>query len=94
MNHPLFQSFLVKYEVLRKEYISGTKRKTAQYCMMYVILIELQHKLHYSINVNNYDLRLSCWNEIVHDTEHFIVNKWIIFLIPTQLLLKSFVNLV
>ena len=65
MNHPLFQSFLGKYEVLRKEYISGTKGKTAQYWMLYVTLIELQHKLHYSINVNNFDLCLACWKEIV-----------------------------
>ena len=71
MHHPLFQSFLVKYEVLRKEYIGGIKGKTAQYWMLYVILIELQHKLHYSINVNNYDLRLSCWKEI----ENFATNK-------------------
>ena len=41
--------------------------------MMHLQLIERQHKLHLSINLNDFDLRLHCWKEIV--SLCFVTNK-------------------
>lgn len=33
--------------------------------MLYIDLVKLQQKFHYSINVNDFDVRLECWKRIV-----------------------------
>ena len=53
------------YEERRNQCLQGNFEKTAQFWMMYLHLIERQHKLHFSINLNDFDLRLHCWKEIV-----------------------------
>ena len=53
------------YEEKRNQCLQENFGKTAQFWMMYLQLIERQHKLHLYINLNDFDLRLYCWKEIV-----------------------------
>ena len=68
-----FTHFKKNYDVLVKEYEKGTKGKTGQYWIFYLSLVKLLHTFHYSINVNDYELRLNCWKKIV--TICFSTNK-------------------
>ena len=54
-----------KFKGVRDEYLNGNRGKTAQFWMMYLNLIELQQRFHYSINVNDFTLRLECWKKII-----------------------------
>ena len=60
-----FKVFERLHEEKRNQCLQGNFGKTAQFWMMYLQLIERQHKLHLSINLNDFHLRLHCWNEIV-----------------------------
>ena len=70
---PTFSAFTKQYQDLRNRYLNGEKGKTAQFWMIYMDLVELQHLFHYSINVNDFQLRVSCWRRIV--TLCFPTNK-------------------
>ena len=68
-----FTKFAEKYGKLREQYLSGERGKTAQFWMFYIELVELQHKFDYSINVNEFELRLDCWRKLI--TLCFPANK-------------------
>ena len=53
--------------------MKGNYGKTPQYWMGYVIDVERLHLLHYAINTNNIDLRISKWDEAVEGC--FSMNK-------------------
>ena len=59
-----FQRYEKEYERRRNECLQGKFGKTAQFWMIYIYHIERQHKLHLSVNLNNFELRLHCWREI------------------------------
>ena len=60
-----FRELIENYEKIKNDYLSGSRGKTAQFWMKYLDLIELQQKFHYSINLNDFPLRLDCWRKIV-----------------------------
>ena len=60
-----FIEFEKKYTKAKNDCLNGIHGKTVKFWMMYVTLMEIQHKLHYSINVNDFKLRLHCWKDIV-----------------------------
>ena len=53
--------------------MEGKYGKTAQLWMGYVLAVERLHVLHYAINTNNFDLRLSIWDEAIQGC--FSMNK-------------------
>ena len=63
-DHPDFKHFTMRFEELRKKYLSRKKGKTAQYWMSYLNLVQLAHEFHYSINLNDYHFRKECWKKI------------------------------
>ena len=65
IENPKFIMYLEKYSDIQKKYKNGEKGKTAQFWMQYLDLIELLHLLHYSINFNDFELRLLCWKKLV-----------------------------
>ena len=46
-----------------KKCLDGEFGKTPQFWAMYSKLVERQHKLHYGINVNDFELRLLMWRQ-------------------------------
>ena len=54
-----------KFKSVREQYLNGNRGKTAQFWMRYLDLVELQQKFHYSINVNDFALRLECWRKMI-----------------------------
>ena len=60
-----FSKFNEICEGIRQHYLDGHRGKTPQYWTLYMDLVELQHKFHYSINMNDFALRLDCWRRIV-----------------------------
>ena len=73
IDNPKFLSYIEKYSEIQKQYLSGEKGKTAQFWMQYLDLVELLHLFHYSINLNDFALRLSCWKKLI--TLCFPTNK-------------------
>ena len=51
------------YEEQKKKCLDGEFGKTPQFWAMYSKLVERQHKLHYGINVNHFQLRLLMWQQ-------------------------------
>ena len=65
---PLLKDKLVsEYEVFynekKRKCLEGDFGKTPQFWAMYTKLVERQQKLHYGINVNDFDLRLLMWQQ-------------------------------
>ena len=53
-------------EQRRIECLQGKFGKTAQFWMIYIYLTEGQHKLHLSINLNKFGLRLTVGRKLQH----------------------------
>ena len=68
-----FRVFERFYEEKRKKCLLENFETTSQIWMMYIQSIEKQHRLHLSINLNNFGLRLPCQKEIVSSC--FATNK-------------------
>ena len=60
-----FIAFQDMYDNLHGEYLSGAKGQTGRYWMFYLRMTSLLHAFHYSINVNDFYLRLNCWKRMV-----------------------------
>ena len=60
-----FIAFQDRYDNLRREYLSGAKGQTGRYWMFYLRMTSLLIAFHYSINVNDFYLRLYCWKRMV-----------------------------
>ena len=60
-----FKVFERLYEEKRNKCLQGNFGKTSQFGMIHLQLTERQHRLHLSINLNNFNLRLHYWKEIV-----------------------------
>ena len=60
---PSIQAYLKYYVRQVKKCLNGEFGKTPQFWVMYMIMVDKQQKLHYSINTNNYNLRLLIWKE-------------------------------
>ena len=60
---PSIQAYLKYYVQQVKKCLNGEFGKTPQFWVMYMIMVDRQQKLHYSINTNNYNLRLLIWKE-------------------------------
>ena len=58
-----FNNYIKQYNSLQERCIQGEFGKTPMFWMFYKICVERQHKLHFSINTNDFDLRLHMWKE-------------------------------
>ena len=65
VEQPDFIEFRSNYDNLVNHYLNGGKGATGQYWMFYLRLVSLLHAFHYSINMNDYHLRLNCWKRLV-----------------------------
>ena len=63
--HEDFTNFIEQFQVIKNQYLNGERGKTAQYWTYYMTLVQLVQDLHYSINVNDFYLRIKCWRELV-----------------------------
>ena len=68
-----FKRYMQKNSDLGKRCLSGEFGATAQFWMMYQKMIDLIHQLHFAINVNDFSLRLSSWEELLKLS--FAMNK-------------------
>ena len=59
------KEYFIKFDQIKDQYLNGEKGKTAQYWAFYITLVQLVQELHYSINVNDFHLRLKCWRDLV-----------------------------
>ena len=67
------KDYTTAYNNARKECMEGIYGKTAQFWMRYLNSVERMHILHYAINTNNFDLRMSMWEEAIQGC--FSMNK-------------------
>jgi len=58
-----FSSVEQQYQQTKYQCLRGDYGKTPQFWAIYIEAVDCQHKLHYSINLNEYDLRLKCWTD-------------------------------
>ena len=58
-----FTDYEQRYESLKSCCMRGEFGKTPQSWMTYQKAIDRQHKFHFSINTNDFDLRLKCWKD-------------------------------
>ena len=56
-----FTDYEQRYESLKSCCLRGEFGKTPQFWMTYQKATDRQHKFHFSINTNDFDLRLKCW---------------------------------
>lgn len=60
-----FRAYEEEYMKKKMECLQGHHGKTAQFWMSYLDLIERLHELHFSVNTNDFQLRLHCWRELI-----------------------------
>ena len=60
-----FRAYEEEYMKKKMECLQGHRGKTAQFWMSYLNLIERLHELHFSVNTNDFQLRLHCWRELI-----------------------------
>ena len=60
-----FTRYEEHYEHKKEQCRQGNYGKTAQFWMNYVEMVNTLHKLHFSVNINDFALRLHCWEELV-----------------------------
>ena len=57
------KDYVTQYQTQKSKCLDGEFGKTPQYWAKYMELVDRQHKLHFSINTNDYDLRMLIWKE-------------------------------
>lgn len=65
MSERAFKMYEEEYMKKKMECRHGYHGKTAHFWMTYLDLVERQHTLHFSVNMNDFQLRLHCWREIL-----------------------------
>ena len=65
MSERAFKMYEEEYMKKKVECRHGYHRKTAQFWMTYLDLVERKHTLHFSVNMNDFQLRLHCWREFL-----------------------------
>lgn len=68
-----WRAMVNKFENYRQEVREGKKGKTAQFWIMYLDLMRLQHQIHTAIQTNDFDMRLNAWKEML--PLYFALNK-------------------
>ena len=68
-----WRAMVNKFENYRQEVREGKKGKTAQFWIMYLDLMRLQHQIHTTIQTNDFDIRLNAWKEML--PLYFALNK-------------------
>ena len=58
-----FTDQINQYQDKKDRCLNGDFGKTPQFWMQYQNAVDRQHKLHLSVNINDFDLRLSCWKD-------------------------------
>ena len=61
------------YEAFKQRAREGKIGKTAQFWLIYLDLMGLQHKIRNAVQTNNFDLRLDAWNKML--PYYFAFNK-------------------
>ncbi len=62
-NDTIIKEYASRYQEQKVKCLDGEFGKTAQYWAMYMKLVDRQQKLHFSVNTNDYELRMSTWKE-------------------------------
>ena len=57
------KDYVTQYQTQKSKCLDREFGKTPQYWAKYMELVDHQHKLHFSINTNDYDLRMLIWKE-------------------------------
>ena len=70
---PTWNEFLQKYESYRQEVRDGKIGKTAQFWMIYLDIMRIQHKIHTAVQTNNFEMRMQAWDEML--PFYFAFNK-------------------
>ena len=65
INASSFKEHEVQYWEKKLQCLKGQHGKTAQFWMTYLELMDLQQKLHFSVNMNDFELRLHCLRAFV-----------------------------
>ena len=65
INASSFKEHEVQYREKKLQCLKGQHGKTAQFWMMNLELMDLQQKLHFSVNMNDFELRLHCLRAFV-----------------------------
>ena len=68
-----FTNYEQRYESLKSCCLRSEFGKTPQFWVTYQKAIDRQHKFHFSINANDFDLRLKCWKDSL--PLYFTTNK-------------------
>ena len=56
------KEYLSRYQSTKRRCLNGDFGRTPQYWTEYMKLVDRQQMLHYSVNCNDYDLRMISWN--------------------------------
>ena len=63
LSNDIVEKYVNMYQTQKAKCLNGEFGKTPQYWAKYMELVDRQQKLHYSINTNDYDLRMLTWKE-------------------------------
>ena len=59
------KKWISTYQEHKSKALKGDYGKTVQYWIKYTQLVDLMHMLHYAVSMNDYDLRLKIWSQII-----------------------------
>ncbi len=63
LQHEVVMEYAIAYQEQKRKCLDGDFGKTPQYWCRYLTLVDRQQQLHYSINTNDFSLRLSMWQQ-------------------------------
>ena len=73
LNDPKVQDVLRRYIPVKSEGLNGDYGKTPQYWLTYIKMVSELQLLHFSLKVNNSELKIKCWEKLLQ--LYFTTNK-------------------
>ena len=65
LNDPKIQYVLRRYIEVKSRELNGDYGKTPQYWLTYIQMVSDLQLLHYSLKVNNSELKMKCWEKLL-----------------------------
>ena len=65
LNDPKVQDVLRRYIPVKSEGLNGDYGKTPQYWLTYIKMVSELQLLHFSLKVNNSELKIKCWEKLL-----------------------------
>ena len=65
LNYPKVQDVLRRYIQVKSKGLNGDYGKTPQYWLTYIQMVSDLQLLHYSLKVNNFELKIKCWKKLL-----------------------------